>query len=105
MENSLTASDLAKLANVSPAAVWNWEKNGMIPRPVTVSTIASKLGVSTEFLLTGEDAKAPGVTSGNSGPVVSAPTGGKARIEAASLEELIKAVEGKGFLVSIRSRN
>ncbi len=45
-----TASDLARLTNVSPAAVWNWEKNGTKPRPDTLTSIAKALGVSPEYL-------------------------------------------------------
>ncbi|MBP0616699.1 helix-turn-helix domain-containing protein [Jiella mangrovi] len=49
----LTASDLARETNVSPTAVWNWEKNGSVPRDDKIPAIAKAVGVSVEFLRTG----------------------------------------------------
>jgi transcriptional regulator with XRE-family HTH domain len=96
-KNSLTASDLAKLANVSPAAVWNWEKNGTIPRPATVKTIADGFGVSSAFLLTGDKE----VTHAASKPRVSS---GTRDLKEATLEELLKAIEDKGFSITLQKR-
>ena len=103
-QNALTASDLAKLANVTPAAVWNWEKNGTTPRQATVNTLAHKLGVTPEFLLTGDTAlpvpseSQPDVRNTNASIEIF-------RLKDASLEELISAIEAKGFSVTIRSRS
>lgn len=52
-ERGMSASDLARLLDVSPTAVWNWEKNGVTPRPDMLASIAQVLGVSEVFLLTG----------------------------------------------------
>jgi transcriptional regulator with XRE-family HTH domain len=101
-QKSLTATDLAKLANVTAAAVWNWEKHGRIPRSATVSTLANKLGVSEEYLLTGDRSdNIPSVSAIHS--VVPNLEHGMS-IRDASLEDLIAAIEAKGFLVSVRSR-
>jgi transcriptional regulator with XRE-family HTH domain len=98
-QNSLTASDLAKLAHVSPAAVSNWEKNGTIPRPATVQTIADGLGVSPAFLLTGEN----DVTHAAPEPRVeiAKATSSTRALKEATLEELLKAIEDKGFAITL----
>ena len=102
-QQSLTATDLAKLANVTPAAVWNWEKNGTTPRAATINTIASKLGVTPEFLLNGKDAVR----------VISSPEMIELHpshmdlgslLKSASLEELIRTIEARGFSVTVQSR-
>lgn len=97
-QNALTASDLAKLAEVTPAAVWNWEKNGTTPRQSTLELLASKLGVTSQFLLTGEGSELRAELD---------PTNESQRsndaLEAASLEELVRAIEARGFEVTIRS--
>ena len=103
-QNALTASDLAKLANVTPAAVWNWEKNGITPRPATVSTLANKLGVTPEFLLTGETAT-PMQREAQTSVRDADNTMGVFKLQDASLEELISAIEAKGFSVIVRSRS
>lgn len=100
-QNSLTASDLAKLAHVSPAAVWNWEKNGTIPRPATVRTIAGELGVSAEFLLTGEKA-APSTSPAASHVISAQPISSERSLKEATLEELLKAIEDKGFAITLQ---
>lgn len=96
--NALTASDLAKLAEVTPAAVWNWEKNGITPRQSTLDTLAEKLGVTSQFLLTGQGDEFP--------PARSATPRDPRHDEMlalASLEELVRAIEAKGFDVTIKS--
>lgn len=50
----LSASGLARLVNVTPTAVWNWEKNGITPRSDALALIARTLGVTAEYLLRGE---------------------------------------------------
>jgi transcriptional regulator with XRE-family HTH domain len=104
-KNSLTASDLAKLAKVSPAAVWNWEKNGTTPRPGTMKALARSLGVSTEFLLTGEHLEGAMElpATGTSNAVRFSPD--NTSLETASLEDLLKAIELKGFKVSVNLRS
>jgi transcriptional regulator with XRE-family HTH domain len=97
-QNALTASDLAKLADVTPAAVWNWEKNGTTPRQSTLETLASKLGVTSHFLLTGERSPLPPTHSAaNEDPRISD------ALDVASLEDLVRAIEAKGFEVTIKS--
>ncbi len=94
-QNALTASDLAKLANVTPAAVWNWEKNGITPRPATIDVLASKLGVTSKFLLTGEhnEKQSPDLP----------PFHLRNMLARASLEELVQAIEARGFVVSVQA--
>jgi transcriptional regulator with XRE-family HTH domain len=99
-EKSLRASDLAKLANVSPATVWHWEHNGMIPRQATVTAIASKLGVTEQYLMTG----AKGATDNLPRIRDAATIAPCAEIAGASLETLIRAIEDKGFSVTIHSK-
>jgi transcriptional regulator with XRE-family HTH domain len=94
-QNALTASDLAKLANVTPAAVWNWEKNGITPRPATIDVLASKLGVTPKFLLTGEQ------NENQSSELP--PFHLRNMLARASLEELVQAIEARGFTVSVQS--
>ena len=96
-QNALTASDLAKLANVTPAAVWNWEKNGITPRPATIDVLASKLGVTPKFLLTGEQTE-------NQTPDIP-PFHLRNMLARASLEELVQAIESRGFFVSLQSNS
>lgn len=102
-QQSLTATDLAKLANVTPAAVWNWEKNGTTPRAATINTIASKLGVTPEFLLNGEDTvramSSPGMIDLHPSHMDLS-----SLLESATLEELIRSIEAKGFSVTVQSR-
>jgi transcriptional regulator with XRE-family HTH domain len=49
----MTASEFARLVGVTPTAVWNWEKNSIMPRRPALEQIAKVLGVSTDFLLYG----------------------------------------------------
>jgi transcriptional regulator with XRE-family HTH domain len=50
-----TASELARLTAVTPTAVWNWESNGVKPRPENLALVAKVLAVTPEFLLTGDE--------------------------------------------------
>src|SRR5690606_7747644 len=54
-----SASELARLVGVTSTAVWNWEKNGVTPRPEMLAKIARALGVTEAYLHGGivEDAK------------------------------------------------
>jgi transcriptional regulator with XRE-family HTH domain len=97
-QKSLSASAFAKLANVTPASVWQWENNGTSPRSETLTAIADTLGVTKDFLLFGRRHDDRVVKSGV--PPIAPVTGFKE----ASLEDLIRGIEAKGFVVTIRSR-
>jgi transcriptional regulator with XRE-family HTH domain len=60
-ERGMSSSDFARLLGVTPTAVWNWEKNGVTPRPEMLERIARALGVRVEHLLVGlaESVRAP----------------------------------------------
>jgi transcriptional regulator with XRE-family HTH domain len=94
----MSASTLAKIANVTPASVYQWEKRGASPRSETLTTIAETFGVTTEYLLAGtgknECIKTVGVRSGRTDTPAAEP----------SLEDLIRKIEAKGFYVSVRSK-
>ena len=86
---SLKVAELAQRIHASPAAIWHWEHRGTRPRSGTVSAIAQVLGVSRSFLETGK------------------PVGGGNHSEAVdqmSLEQLMRAIEAKGFEVYVRSK-
>jgi transcriptional regulator with XRE-family HTH domain len=50
----MSQSDLARLAGVTPAAVWNWETHGTRPRHDTLASVAKVLGVTVEHLVSGD---------------------------------------------------
>lgn len=50
----MTQAALAKKLRVSGTAVWNWEANGVQPRPAKLSALAKALGVSEAYLVTGQ---------------------------------------------------
>jgi transcriptional regulator with XRE-family HTH domain len=52
-ERGMTASELARLVDVTPTAVWNWENNGTQPRQGVLSALAKVFGITTESLLSG----------------------------------------------------
>jgi transcriptional regulator with XRE-family HTH domain len=53
-ERGMNVAQLARIVGVTYAAVWNWEKeNGTHPRQGALSSLAKALGVSTQFLLSG----------------------------------------------------
>ena len=52
-ERGMTASQLARLVGVTPTAVWNWEKNGRLPREGVLSSLAKVLGTSSASLVSG----------------------------------------------------
>lgn len=88
----MSASDLARLVDVSPTAVWNWEKNDVIPRRDTLAQIAQVLGVSRDFLRTGAKDTGADWDSTNQG---------LKKLDNVPLEELMRAIEAKGFSVSV----
>jgi transcriptional regulator with XRE-family HTH domain len=50
----LSKSELARQCGVSPTCVWNWERpNGTQPRSVTLKKVAHCLGVTPDYLLSG----------------------------------------------------
>ena len=79
----LSKSELARMAGVTPTAVWNWEENGIVPRSGAFAMAAIALGVSEAFLRTG---------TGNTAATPSAPRTVAMIIEAARSE--IAAVTG-----------
>src|SRR5690349_1351552 len=85
-ERSLTATELAKRLDVTPAAIWHWEKKGLVPKPETLKVLEKVLGSS--LMSSQVETRRHQATSGAT---------------AMNLEELIRAIEAKGFLVQIRS--
>jgi transcriptional regulator with XRE-family HTH domain len=86
----MSATDLAKLLRVTPVAIWMWEKRGTMPRATTLEAMAEIFGVTQEFLLTGKKIDAEKHIDV---PLVPAEQ---------PLEELMRAIEAKGFHVSVR---
>jgi transcriptional regulator with XRE-family HTH domain len=97
-QKELSASAFAKLAKVTPASVWQWENNGTSPRAETLTTIAETFGVTEDYLLHGRR------KGDRLGKVVAASTASPAAFKEASLEDMIRAIEAKGFVVTIRSK-
>lgn len=96
---SLNVSELAKRVDVSPAAIWYWENKGRKPRTKTIDALAEALGV-TRLALNGtrqEELDFPYATRSESNGLRSAGS--------LSLQELIQAIEAKGFDVYVRSRD
>ena len=54
-KRGINQSQLAGLLGVSSTAVWNWEQNGITPRPAMLANVAKALGVSTSYLMTGDE--------------------------------------------------
>jgi transcriptional regulator with XRE-family HTH domain len=84
-KRGLSATDLARLTGVTPAAVSNWENKGTEPQSKALNAIAATLGVTKEWLMTG-------VGDGNT----PAPT-----LENFSLEELLHEIARRGFTVTV----
>ena len=89
---SMSASDLARLVDVTPTAVWNWEKNDVIPRRDTLAQIAQVLGVSAGFLRIGAK---------DTGADWDSVTVDLKKLDEVPLEDLMRAIEAKGFSVSV----
>jgi transcriptional regulator with XRE-family HTH domain len=95
-QRSLNVAEFAKLIKVSPAAIWHWENKGTVPRNGTVDVIADVLGVSRSFLQTGKQ---------SNGEIHNGDVRRFRTIEdELSLEDLMRAIEAKGFEVSVKSR-
>ena len=58
-QKGMTQTSLAERLEVTSTAVWNWEQNGVKPRPGMLKKLAKALGVSEAYLLTGADAPSP----------------------------------------------
>jgi transcriptional regulator with XRE-family HTH domain len=93
---SMSASDLARLADVTPTAVWNWEKNGVVPRREKLSQVAQVLGVTKEFLRTG----AKGTGEDWDSVMIDS-----RKLDEVPLEDLMRAIEAKGFAVSVSPKS
>jgi len=90
----LSSGELAKAVGVTPASVWQWENNGRHPRESTVQAVAHTLGVEIAYL-EGEKSLAPSIAPDHQ-PLE--------RAQDLSLEDLIRAIEAKGFLVQVSSK-
>jgi transcriptional regulator with XRE-family HTH domain len=82
----MTAQQLAERVGVTPVTVWSWEKRGRTPRPTALKSVAAVLGVDVSEL-------------GCNGRTAAR----RSHIDSASLEELMRAIEAKGFSVEVKS--
>jgi transcriptional regulator with XRE-family HTH domain len=87
----MTAVELARRVNVTPPAISHWEHQKIIPRSGKLQSVADALGVSLDILKGDVTSEKPERT----GQPSSEPT----------LEQLIRAIEAKGFSVEVRSRD
>jgi transcriptional regulator with XRE-family HTH domain len=87
----MTAVELARRVNVTPPAISHWEHRKIIPRSGKLQSVADALGVSLDILKGDVTSEKPERT----GQPSSEPT----------LEQLIRAIEAKGFSVEVRSRD
>ncbi|MES0073346.1 helix-turn-helix domain-containing protein [Mesorhizobium sp. M0058] len=51
----LSASEMARLVNVTPTAVWNWRNGNSVPRPQALSAVAVALDVPEDYLVKGTE--------------------------------------------------
>ena len=51
--------ELAQHLGVAPGTIWNWENSYSYPKPDSMAQLASVLGVSEQFLRTGQDPSNP----------------------------------------------
>ena len=91
---SLKTAELARRIHASPAAIWHWEHRGTVPRSGTLSAIAQVLGVSRSFLETGKTVDGENEVGGM-----------PSAADQMSLEQLMRAIEAKGFDVYVRSKS
>jgi transcriptional regulator with XRE-family HTH domain len=94
-DRGMSAGELAKAVGVTPASVWQWENKGRHPRGSTVEALAEALGVETGYLEGQRRLLAPSIAPGQEP---------RELIQDLSLEELMKAIEAKGFLVQVSSK-
>lgn len=95
---SMKVADLAKLINASPAAIWHWEHRGTRPRNGTIDAIAQVLGVTRSFLESGKP------TSGENHSHIPSDRVVQAAGDEMSLEQLMRAIEARGFDVYVKSK-
>lgn len=95
-QKAITSTALAKVTGVSPAAIWQWEHSGVVPRRPTLAKLAATLRVTENYLLTG----VPGEEPAYAAP----PIQHASHMDDAPLEDLIRAIEAKGFVVTLRSK-
>jgi transcriptional regulator with XRE-family HTH domain len=86
----MTAVDLAKRVNVTPPAVSHWEHQTKVPKTRRLQAVADALGVSLDTLKGDATSRQPESTWQPSTEL--------------NLEQLIRAIEAKGFSVEVRSR-
>lgn len=86
----MTAVDLAKRVNVTPPAVSHWEHQTKVPKTRRLQAVADALGVSLDTLKGGATSAQPESILQPSMEL--------------DLEQLIRAIEAKGFSVEVRSR-
>jgi transcriptional regulator with XRE-family HTH domain len=96
-QRAIAQSSLAKATGVSPAAIWQWEHAGAVPRSQTLFKLAQALGVSTGFLLTGD------TNAAAAAEMVEPPVSRSNSINSYKLEDLIRAIEARGFHVRLES--
>ena len=90
-DRSITMVELARRVNLTPAAVWHWENRGKVPRSGTLRALSVALGVSPAFF--------------DISPVPEEPEQAtRSATSAPSLEDLVRAIEIKGYRVEISSR-
>jgi transcriptional regulator with XRE-family HTH domain len=89
-DRSMTAVDLAKRVKVTPPAIWHWEHRGRTPKSDRLQAVADALGVSLATL------EGSATYKRSSGILQST--------SELSLEQLIRAIEAKGFSVEVKSR-
>ncbi|WP_194463176.1 helix-turn-helix domain-containing protein [Bradyrhizobium sp. CCBAU 53340] len=94
-DRSMTITELARRIGVTPPAIWHWEKRGRMPKAATIQAVAKELNVSSEFLENGVHI----VSTLEQGPSDQI----SMRPDEMSLEQLIRAIEAKGFYVQISS--
>ncbi|WP_256808806.1 helix-turn-helix domain-containing protein [Bradyrhizobium sp. Bra78] len=94
-DRSMTITELARRIDVTPPAIWHWEKRGRVPKPATIKAVAKVLNVSSEFLENGVHLVSEQDQGPSDSPLM--------RIDQMSLEKLIRAIEAKGFHVQISS--
>jgi transcriptional regulator with XRE-family HTH domain len=90
-DRSMTAVDLAKRVKVTPPAIWHWEHRGSTPKSARLQAVADALGVSLATLEGNATSEKPDRSSQSSSGEL-------------SLEQLIRAIEAKGFSVEVRSQ-
>lgn len=90
---SLNVAEFAKRIQASPAAIWHWEHRGTLPRIGALNAIAEVLGVPRSYLETGKSVD-------GENEIRNMPSAATQM----SLEQLMKAIEARGFDVCVSSK-